>query len=128
MAASRTFGPVTVRTEFRLFRITRTSTGMRRREAGTYPSKVAAHREAKKTAGRYELDEYRVSRHRYEGTTETFRGRTPWFVDRLGNLSHEETEALRAQLDAAPPATPEESEAAMARFNTPAGAHWSGAW
>jgi len=125
---SRTYGSVTIRREFRLFKLTRTSTGTRRREAGTYPSKVAAHREATKTAGRYELDEYRVERHRGGVTKEYFRGRTPWFVDRLGNLSHEETEALRAQLDAAPPATPEESEAAMARFDAPAGAHWSEAW
>ncbi|MCK9495214.1 MAG: hypothetical protein M0R75_06925 [Dehalococcoidia bacterium] len=125
---SRTYGPVTVRTEYRLHKLTRSESGLHRRLVGTYPSKVAAHNAAKRTAGRYECDEYRVSRHRREGTTETFRGRTPWFVDRLGNLSHEETEALRAQLDAAPPPTAEECEAAMQRFDAPAGAHWSEAW
>lgn len=116
---SRTYGPVTVRTEHRLYKLTRSESGLHRRLVGTYPSKVAAHSAASKTAGRYECDEYRVSRHRRYGTNESFQGRTPWFVDRLGNLSHEESEALRAQLDAAPPATPERVAATMARFDAP---------
>lgn len=116
---SRTYGPVTVRTEHRLYKLTRSESGLHRRLVGTYPSKVAAHNAASKTAGRYECDEYRVSRHRRDGTTETFRARAKWFVDRLGNLSHEESEALRAQLDAAPPPTPERVAATMARFDAP---------